>query len=70
MITQQLHLFNSIGLIIFVVVGILTRATVRRVAGAVAGGAALGLTSLCASSPSRPGTSGLAFRRSIAPVRS
>jgi len=44
--TQQLHLFNGIGLVVFVVVAILTRATARRVVGALAGGAALGVVAL------------------------
>jgi hypothetical protein len=34
---QQLHLFNGIGLVVLVVVAILTRATLRRIAGAAAG---------------------------------
>ena len=46
MTTQQLHLFNGIGLVVFVVVAILTRATARRVVGALAGGAALGVVAL------------------------
>ena len=46
MTTQQLHLFNGIGLVVFVVVAILTRATARRVAGALAGGAAFGVVAL------------------------
>jgi hypothetical protein len=44
--TQQLHLFNGIGLVVLVVVAILTRATARRVVGALAGGAALGVVAL------------------------
>ena len=39
MTTQQLHLFNGLYLAILVVVAVLTRATARRVAGALAGGA-------------------------------
>src|SRR5262245_8292441 len=46
MTTQQLHLFNGIGLVVLVVVAILTRATARRVVGALAGGAALGVVAL------------------------
>ncbi len=46
MTTQQLHLFNGIGLVVLVVVAILTRATARRVAGALAGGAAFGVAAL------------------------
>jgi hypothetical protein len=46
MTTQQLHLFNGIGLVVFVVVAILTRATARRVVGALAGGATLGVVAL------------------------
>jgi uncharacterized membrane protein len=46
MTTQQLHLFNGIGLVVFVVVAILTRATARRVVGALAGGAAFGAVAL------------------------
>jgi hypothetical protein len=46
MTTQQLHLFNGIGFVVFVVVAILTRATARRVVSALAGGAALGVVAL------------------------
>ena len=46
MTTEQLHLFNAIGLVVFVVVAILTCATARRVVGALAGGAALGVVAL------------------------
>jgi len=46
MTTLQLHLFNSLGLVILVVVAILTRATGRRIGGALAGGAALGVVGL------------------------
>jgi hypothetical protein len=42
MTTQQLHLFNALYLIMTVVVADFTRATARRIAGAVAGGAAMG----------------------------
>jgi len=40
--TQQLHLFNGLAIVLLVVVGLLTRATARRIAGALAGGAAAG----------------------------
>jgi uncharacterized membrane protein len=43
MTTQQLHIFNLIYLGILVLVAILTRATPRRIAGALAGGAAVGV---------------------------
>ena len=43
MTTQQLHLFNGLALILLVVVAIITRATARRVVGALAGGAAAGV---------------------------
>lgn len=43
MTTLQLHLFNALGLVILGVVAILTRATARRIVGALAGGAAAGL---------------------------
>ena len=46
MTAQQLHLFNAIYLVVFVVVAMLTRATVRRVAGALAGAAAFGAVAL------------------------
>jgi hypothetical protein len=46
MTTQQLHLFNGLYLVILVVVAVLTRATARRIAGAVAGGAAAGMVAL------------------------
>ena len=46
MTAQQLHLFNGLGLVILVVVAILTRATARRIAGALAGGAAAGVVAL------------------------
>ena len=42
MTTQQLHLFNGLAIVLLVVVGLLTRATARRIAGALAGGAAAG----------------------------
>jgi hypothetical protein len=43
MTTQQLHLFNALGLVILIVVAFLTRATARRIVGALAGGAAAGV---------------------------
>ncbi|MBI3923846.1 MAG: hypothetical protein HY318_20660 [Armatimonadetes bacterium] len=46
MTTQQLHLFNGIGLVVLVVVAVLTRATARRIAGALAGGVAIGAVAL------------------------
>jgi hypothetical protein len=46
MTTQQLHLFNGLGLMVLVVVAILTRTTARRIAGALAGGAAFGVVAL------------------------
>src|SRR5262249_48453760 len=46
MTTQQLHLFNFLYSVILVVVALLTRATARRIAGALAGGAAAGVVGL------------------------
>src|SRR5262245_40670064 len=46
MTTRQLHLFNGLYLVIFVVVALLTRATPRRTAGALAGGAVAGVLAL------------------------
>ena len=46
MTTQQLHLFNAFYLIVLVGVAVLTRATARRIAGALAGGAAFGVVAL------------------------
>ena len=46
MTTTQLHLFNFLYLVLSVVVAILTRATPRRIAGALAGGAAMGVVLL------------------------
>jgi hypothetical protein len=46
MTTQQLHLFNALYLVILVVVAVLTRATARRIVGALAGGAAVGVVAL------------------------
>jgi hypothetical protein len=42
--TQQLHLFNGLAIVFLVVVALSTRATARRVLGALAGGAAAGVT--------------------------
>ncbi|MBI4557965.1 MAG: hypothetical protein HY706_10320 [Candidatus Hydrogenedentes bacterium] len=38
---QQLHLFNGLYLVVLVVVAVLTRATARRIAGALAGAATM-----------------------------
>ena len=46
MTLQQLHLFNLIYLCVSILVAILTRATPRRIAGALAGGAAAGVVVL------------------------
>jgi hypothetical protein len=46
MTTLQLHLFNLFYLVLLTVVAILTRATARRLAGALAGGAAAGVVVL------------------------
>jgi peptidoglycan/LPS O-acetylase OafA/YrhL len=46
MTTQQLHLFNGFYLAVLVVVAVLTRATARRIAGALAGGVAFGVVAL------------------------
>jgi hypothetical protein len=46
MTTQQLHMFNLLALVLLVVVGILTRATARRIIGALAGGAAAGVAAM------------------------
>jgi len=46
MITRQLHLFNALYLVIFVAVALFTRATARRIAGAMAGGAVAGVVAL------------------------
>jgi len=47
MTTQQLYLMNGVYLVALVVVAVLTRATARRIAGALAGGAVFGLVALC-----------------------
>src|SRR6266496_496984 len=46
MTTQQLHLFNGLYLLVLIVVVFLTRATAQRVAGALAGGTAVGVVGL------------------------
>jgi hypothetical protein len=46
MTTQQLHLFNCLYLAVLVVVTFFTRATARRVAGALAGSVAFGVVAL------------------------
>jgi hypothetical protein len=46
MTAQQLYLFNGLYLVVLVVVAFLTRATARRIAGALAGGAAFGVVAL------------------------
>ena len=46
MTTTQVHLFNGLYLVVFIVVAILTRATPRRIAGALAGGVAAGVVAL------------------------
>lgn len=46
MTTQQIHLFNAMYLVVLVAVAVLTRATARRVAGALAGGAVAGLVAM------------------------
>jgi hypothetical protein len=46
MTTHQLHLFNGLYLVVLVVVAVLTRATARRIAGALAGGATAGVAAL------------------------
>lgn len=46
MTTQQLYLMNGVYLVALVVVAVLTRATARRFAGALAGGAVFGLVEL------------------------
>jgi hypothetical protein len=46
MTTLQLHLFNGLYLALLIVVAFLTRATARRIAGALTGGAAFGVVGL------------------------
>src|SRR5262245_57396776 len=43
MTIQQLHLFNALYLVVLIIVAVLTRATARRIAGALAGGASVGV---------------------------
>ena len=46
MTAQQLHLFNAGYLVVLVIVAVLTRATARRIAGALAGAAVFGALAL------------------------
>lgn len=46
MTTQQLYLFDGLYLVVLVVVAVLTRATARRIAGALAGGVVFGVAAL------------------------
>ncbi len=46
MTTTQLHVFNGIYLVVTVVVALVTRASARRIAGAVAGSTAFGVVAL------------------------
>ena len=46
MTTQQLYLFSFLYLVILAVVAVLTRATPRRIAGAMVGGAVVGVALL------------------------
>ena len=46
MTTQQLHLFNCLGLAMLIAVAFFTRATLRRIGGALAGGIAFGVVAL------------------------
>jgi hypothetical protein len=46
MTMQQLHLFNGIYLVVLVVVAVLSRATARRIAGALAGWTVFGVVAL------------------------
>jgi hypothetical protein len=46
MTLHQLHLFNALYLVVLIVVALLTRATVRRITGAIAGAAAFSLAAL------------------------
>lgn len=46
MTTEQLYLFGGVYLIVFAVVTVLTRATPRRIMGALAGGLAVGVAAL------------------------
>jgi hypothetical protein len=46
MTTQQLHLFNGLYLAVLVIVAVLTRATPRRILGALAGAAVAGVVGI------------------------
>jgi uncharacterized membrane protein len=46
MTTRQLHVFNALGLVVLIVVAVFTRATARRIAGALAGAAVGGVAAL------------------------
>jgi len=46
MTTQQIHLFNCLCLAVFVVVALFTRATARRIAGALVGGVTFGVVAM------------------------
>jgi hypothetical protein len=46
MTTQQLHIANALYFVILVIVAILTRATPRRIAGALAGSSVMGVVGL------------------------
>ena len=46
MTTEQLYLFNGLYSVVLVVIAVLTRATARRLAGALAGGVAVGAAAL------------------------
>ena len=46
MTTQQIHLFNCLYLAILIVVAVLTRATARRIAGAMVGAVAFGVVAM------------------------
>jgi hypothetical protein len=55
MTTEQLYLFNGLYLILLVVVAIVTRATARRIAGALCGGRAAGVDWESSAWVRRPG---------------
>lgn len=69
MTTQQLHLFNALYLVVLIVVALLTRATAQRIAGALAGGAAVGVGGW-GSSPSVSGSGGGTCRSGARRTRS
>ena len=46
MTTLQIHLFNCLYLAVLIVIAFFTRATARRIAGALAGGIAFGVVAL------------------------